>query len=100
MNRNLDLDQKLIEEGGLLLRAINHELRQQKLHYIHQKGKVTVNELREDLRLGQSVASLHLAILRNEEIVFAEREGQFIYYSINYKRLKKIQNLLKELVKK
>lgn len=81
------------------MRAINHELRQQKLHYIHKKGKVTVSELKEVLKLEQSAASLHLAILRNEELVIAEREGQSIYYSINYERLQKVQALLKEMLK-
>ena len=100
MKTNLDLDAELFEEGTRLMRAINHELRQQKLHIIHKKGKVTVNELKKALKLEQSAASLHLAILRNEELVIAEREGQNIYYSINYKRLEKVQALLKEMLGK
>lgn len=99
MNTQLDLDTELFEEGARLMRAINHELRQQKLHHIHHKGKVTVGELREALKLEQSAASLHLAILRQEELVIAERAGQNIYYSINYKRLQKVQALLKEMLK-
>lgn len=99
MKSNLEFDAKLFEEGARLMRAINHELRQQKLHYIHKKGKVTVSELKEVLKLEQSAASLHLAILRNEELVIAEREGQSIYYSINYERLQKVQALLKEMLK-
>ena len=98
MNAKLDLDANLFEEGTRLMRAINHELRQQKLHLIHKKGRVTVNELKNALNLEQSAASLHLAILRKEELVIAEREGQSIYYSINYKRLEKVQALLKEML--
>lgn len=89
MKSSLELDPKLFEEGAGLLRAINHELRQQKLHYIHKKGKVTVSELKRELKLEQAVASMHLSILRKEELVIADREGQNIYYSINYQRLKK-----------
>lgn len=99
MNTKLEFDPKLFEEGANLMRALNHELRQEKLHYIHKKGSVTVSELKEVLNLEQAIASLHLAILRKEELVITERKGQNIYYSINYKRLQKVQELLREMLK-
>ena len=61
-------------------------------------GKVAAQAIKDALKLEQSAASLHLAILRKEELVIAEREGQNIYYSINYKRLEKVQALLKEML--
>lgn len=100
MNPSLDLDPKLFEEGTRLMRAMNHELRQEKLRYIHDKGKVSVGELKNALKVEHSVASLHLSILRQEEMVIAQRDGQNVYYSINYERLKKVQALLKEILGK
>lgn len=99
MKPHFDLDPELFEEGARLMRAINHELRQEKLRLIHNKGKATVSELKDALKLEQSAASMHLAILRNEELVITEREGQNIYYSINYERLQKVQALLKVMLK-
>jgi DNA-binding transcriptional ArsR family regulator len=53
-----------IKKTILVLRAINHPLRQQMLKLIHEESKITVTELYDTLGLEQSVASQHLAILR------------------------------------
>ena len=51
------------------------------------------------LRLEQSVASQHLAILRKAGIVSTQRDGKFIYYSVNFKRLEEIDTFfVKQLV--
>jgi DNA-binding transcriptional ArsR family regulator len=49
------------------------------------------------LKIEQSVASQHLAILRNANIVVTEREGKFIYYTINKQRLAEIGEIIKLL---
>jgi DNA-binding transcriptional ArsR family regulator len=58
---------------------------------------VTVTEIYVHLRLEQSVASQHLAILRKAGIVKTERDGKFIYYSVNHKRVEEINNVATEL---
>lgn len=45
-------------------------------------GERPVGELAEALRIRDSTASQHLALLRKDGIVRARREGQTIYYSI------------------
>jgi DNA-binding transcriptional ArsR family regulator len=50
------------------------------------------------LRLEQSVASQHLAILRKAGIVNTERDGKFIFYTVNYKRIDEISQFVKDLV--
>lgn len=75
-----------IKKSALILRAVNHKLRQQILKIIDEKGKVTVTEIYVQLRLEQSVASQHLAILRKAGFVDTTRDGKFIYYSINRNR--------------
>ena len=50
------------------------------------------------LRLEQSVASQHLAILRKAGIVSTEREGKFIFYTINIPRIDSINGFVKNLV--
>lgn len=70
-----------------LYRAINHKLRQQILRLIHQNEKMTVTEIYVKLRLEQSMASSHLCILRKAKLVNTERDGKFIWYSLNYKRI-------------
>jgi DNA-binding transcriptional ArsR family regulator len=87
-----------IKKAALVLRAINHTLRQQILRQIDELGKITVTELYIKLRLEQSVASQHLAILRKAGFVKTERNGKFIYYSVNTSRLEEVNQLVANLI--
>ena len=86
------------KKAALILRAVNHKLRQQMLKLIDEQGKMTVTEIYLKLRLEQSVASQHLAILRKAAIVKAVRNGKFIRYSINTDRLEEINEFVKNLL--
>ena len=88
-----------LKKAALVLRALNHKLRQQILSLIEAENKITVTEIYVKMRLEQSVASQHLAILRKAAIVDTQRDGKFIYYTINYDRLAQINSLTDELVK-
>jgi DNA-binding transcriptional ArsR family regulator len=94
----LKIDVLPLKKAALILRAINHKLRMQILKLVHAHKKLTVTEIYVKLRLEQSVASQHLAILRRAGLVNTEREGKFIYYSVNHDRLAELQRLSKELV--
>lgn len=93
----LDIDYHNIKKAGLVLRSLNHKLRQQIIKTIFENQRVTVTELYVKLRLEQSVASQHLAILRKAGIVKTERDGKFIFYSINSLRIKSINDFVKKL---
>jgi DNA-binding transcriptional ArsR family regulator len=58
---------------------------------------MTVTDIYIKLRLEQSVASQHLAILRRAGVVLTERQGKFIYYSLDKDRLSQISQLVEEL---
>lgn len=90
-NNELEIETISLKKAALILRALNHKLRQQMLHLIHDKGRITVSELYLKLSLEQSVVSQHLAILRKAGYVSTERQGKFIFYSVNYARLKEVQ---------
>ena len=87
-----------VKKAGLIIRAVNHKLRQQIIKLIDEHGKITVTELYVKLRLEQSVASQHLAILRKAGFVKTVRDGKFIYYSINTDRLKELNRFVNELL--
>ncbi len=87
-----------LKKAALVLRALNHKLRQQILKLIDENGKMTVTELYVKLRLEQSVASQHLAILRKAGFVNTERDGKFIYYSVNVNRLHELNQFIDELL--
>lgn len=95
---SLKLDLLNIKKASLVLRAVNHKLRQQILKLIDETGKITVTEIYVKLRLEQSVASQHLAILRKAGFVKTERDGKFIYYSVNTNRLEELNQFVGELL--
>lgn len=87
-----------IKKAALILRAVNHKLRQQILKQIDESGRITVTELYVKLRLEQSVASQHLAILRKAGFLKTIRDGKYIYYSVNTDRLKELNKIVDELL--
>ena len=80
-----------LRKAAIVLRAINHKVRQQMLNLIHKNGEMTVSEIYAKLKMEQSRASAYLAILRKSGVVLTRREGQSIYYQVNYKRISVIE---------
>jgi DNA-binding transcriptional ArsR family regulator len=95
---SLQVDLLNVKKASLILRAINHKLRQQILKLIDEQGKITVTEIYVKLRLEQSVASQHLAILRKAGFVKTERDGKFIYYTVNAARLEDLNKFTESLL--
>jgi DNA-binding transcriptional ArsR family regulator len=72
-----------LKTAALVLRAVNHPLRQQILSLIRKEQQMTVTTIYRTMKLEQSVASQHLAILRKVGAVKTRRDGKNIYYSVN-----------------
>jgi DNA-binding transcriptional ArsR family regulator len=94
----LKLDLLNVKKAALILRAINHKLRQQILKLIDEHGKITVTEIYVKLRLEHSVASQHLAILRKAGFVKTDRDGKYIYYTVNTARLEELNKFTESLL--
>ena len=95
--KDIQLDYIELRKAVLVLRAINHKLRQQIIDLLEENDRLTVTDLYVKLRLEQSVASQHLAILRRSGVVVTDRDGKFIYYKIDKERLSQISKLVEEL---
>ncbi len=87
-----------VKKASLILRSLNHKLRQQIIKIIYENEKLIVTDIYLKLMLDQSVASQHLSILRKAGIVSTKRDGKFIYYTINKTRIKAIEEFVKNLV--
>ncbi len=97
-SNTLKVDLLNVKKASLVLRAINHKLRQQILKLIDENGKITVTEIYVKLRLEQSVASQHLSILRKAGFVNTERDGKYIYYTVNTARIEELNNFVDSLL--
>ena len=94
------LDFVAIKIAAMTLRAINHKLRQQIVKLLDENKRMNVTDIYVKLRLEQSVASQHLAILRRANIVITDRDGKFIHYKLNYEKLTDVSKFVADLVKK
>jgi DNA-binding transcriptional ArsR family regulator len=93
----IHLDYAELRKAVLVLRAINHKLRQRVIDLLEENEKMTVTDIYIKLRLEQSVASQHLAILRRAGVVATERQGKFIFYGLDKDRLGQISKLVEDL---
>lgn len=93
------VDAATLSKAVMLLRALNHDLRQQIIRLLFDKDQLTVTDIFISLRVEQSVASQHLAILRKAKIVKRERQGKYILYSINKDRLIHLNDLVRQLAR-
>ncbi|CAA6829714.1 MAG: Transcriptional regulator [uncultured Aureispira sp.] len=81
----------------LILRAIGHDLRKKIVDLLRENETMNVTDIYVKLRIEQSVASQHLAILRKAGIVITKRNGKFIYYTLNNDRLNEVSILVEQL---
>jgi ArsR family transcriptional regulator, virulence genes transcriptional regulator len=91
------IDTLAMKKAALIVRSVNHKLRQSILNLLEENDKMAVTDIYVKLRIEQSVASQHLAIMRRTGFVDTTRDGKNIYYSINKDRLahlNKVVNLM------
>jgi DNA-binding transcriptional ArsR family regulator len=96
--KEVKIDLLILKKADIIIRSLNHKLRLQIIKLLQDKGEMTVTEIYNKLKLEQSVASQHLAILRRAGIVDTRREGKFIYYNLFPYRIEQIFNISKGLL--
>ncbi|MEO0338649.1 MAG: ArsR family transcriptional regulator, partial [Bacteroidota bacterium] len=77
-SEDIQLDYAELRKAVLVLRAVNHKLRQRIIDLLEEGESMTVTDIYIKLRLEQSVASQHLAILRRAGVVGTTRNGKYI----------------------
>jgi len=70
-----------------IMRALAHPLRMQMLHFIDKNGSACVNEIFSAMNIEQSIASQHLRILRQAQLVLTRRDQKFVHYTLNYGKM-------------
>lgn len=85
------------DQAAGLLRNIAHPQRLLVLCLLIEHGELTVGELLEEVDLGPSALSQHLARLRRDGVVACRRESQFQYYRIADPRVNRLIGTLKTL---
>lgn len=78
------IDNDKLQVSSDLLRALAHPLRLKILEFIDQYQNINVNKIYHTLKIEQSITSQHLRILRKSGVVYTEKEGKLVNYTINY----------------
>jgi ArsR family transcriptional regulator len=95
MNRTkVTFNREKLDLSCEIVRALAHPLRLKILEFIDQNRRINVNKIYNTLQIEQSITSQHLRILRMAGLVFAERNGKFIHYTLNYPTLEIAQTAI------
>jgi DNA-binding transcriptional ArsR family regulator len=87
-----------LKKGENRYRAIYHPLRQKIVAAIHKAGRINVSKLNQKLKEDKSLLSQHLKTLRDASIVISQRDGQHVFYIVNYNQLNKLMKYAKQAV--
>lgn len=80
-----------------ILRALSHHTRVEILELL-RSGEKCVCEIAPALDLDQPNVSQHLAILREQGLVVAERRGTWIYYRVAGRQIFKLIDLVDQIL--
>ena len=67
---------------NIIFKALNDPTRRAILELLQQKD-MTAGEIADKFHISFPSISHHLDLLKQAKLVIAEKEGQFIYYSLN-----------------
>lgn len=88
------------ELSASLLKALAHKTRIQILERLKSEEELCVCHIYEDLELEQSNVSQHLKILKDKGILTSRKDGLKVMYSVRYKEIYTILDLVKDILSK
>jgi DNA-binding transcriptional ArsR family regulator len=91
-----EFDIPQLEKAANRLKAMAHPLRIAIIEILDANGSLCVSDIFEKLSIEQAVASHHLNILKNRNILKSERSGKNIVYSLNNELISEIIHCLKK----
>ncbi|GAC1597047.1 MAG: hypothetical protein NVS3B19_19440 [Ginsengibacter sp.] len=94
-----EIDFHQVRKAALILRSLNHDLRQKILEMIDANDRITVTEIYKALSIEQSIVSQHLALLRKAGFLKTFKDKKFIYYSLNREKLQKMESAVNDFTK-
>ncbi len=90
------MNERLRRMNAEFFQALGHPTRLAIVELFRDGGELAVGQICERLRLEQTNASQHLAILRSKQIVQYQKKGNKVLYSLRDRRLVRILDLIGE----
>ena len=98
MELKTHFNEAFLENSTETLRAIAHPIRIAVIDLLHQNGEMNVTDIHERLNIQQAIASHHLRILKNKNVVKVQRDGQKSLYSLRSGDFYAIVQTLKKVI--
>ena len=86
-------------EQDSIFKALADPTRRHILKLLGKKDSLTAGEISDQFTISKPAISDHLKILRNAGLIYAEKQGQFIYYQLNMTIMQEITALLMDVFK-
>lgn len=83
-----------INKAAAFLKVISHPTRLEIIMHLQSKNELTVSEICNKLGVEQSLVSHHLANMRKQGVLAANRDGINISYSIDDNRVPEIVGMM------
>lgn len=80
--KQVEIDMIALEQATETLRAVAHPLRLSIIEMLFANKEMSVTEIYEKLDIEQAVASHHLRIMKDKDVVQVKRDGKSAYYSL------------------
>ena len=87
-------DLQFLENATETLRAMAHPARLAIVDLLSKNEELSVTEIYEQLQIEQAVASHHLRILKNKQVVRVKRDGKNSLYALNQKEFASIIDVM------
>lgn len=83
-----------MEKEIKILKALAHPLRLDIIKLLANNENLCVCKIQEAFNIGQSNLSQHLRLLKDANILLAEKNGGWVHYSLKDKKIIKLLELL------
>lgn len=88
------LDKDILERTASSLKAIAHPIRLAIIDLLKDGRRMNVTQIYMTLGLEQAVASQHLSILKDKDILDSKRQGKHSYYFLKHPKVIEVLNLI------
>lgn len=95
---DLEIDVQDIRKAALLIRALNHPVRQSILKTMARHKRIAVTVLCRKLKRPQADISMHLAVLRRMHLVSVRPEGKHRFYGVNRDHLQQLSHAIEKFI--
>lgn len=86
----------IFERTASRLKAIAHPVRLAMIDLLKDGNKMNVTEIYTALNIEQAVASQHLSILKDRDVLTSKRQGKHSYYFLKHTEIVEIMGLIRE----